>query len=125
MIAEGQKLAGATLVTVPGVPVPPGQHAPSPAQTVSAVPPWDTPAAAPAAPAGQVTDGDGLVVGIAAAASFVGYDKPDSFRRSRTRHPIPGETRTSDGRPAWAPDALRAWRSTSGSARESGSSTAG
>jgi hypothetical protein len=48
-------------------------------------------------------------VGIAAAASYLGYDKPDSFRRARTRHPIPGEIRSSDGRPAWSVDALRVW----------------
>ena len=57
-------------------------------------------------------------MGIADAASYLGYDKPDSFRRARTRHPIPGETRTPDGRPAWTPAALRAWhaqRPTAGS----------
>jgi hypothetical protein len=37
------------------------------------------------------------------------HGKPDSFRRARTRHPIPGETRTSDGRPAWTSAALRDW----------------
>jgi len=52
---------------------------------------------------------DDLVTGIAAAAGYLGYDKPDSFRRARTRHPIPGETRTSDGRPAWTPRALLNW----------------
>jgi hypothetical protein len=57
------------------------------------VPPWDT-AAAPAEPAEQVTESDReeLVTGIAAAASYLGYDKPDSFRRARTRHPVPGRT---------------------------------
>ena len=69
------------------------------------------PATAPAAPADPVGGaGEDLVVGIAAAASFLGYDKADSFRRARTRHPIPGETRTSEGRPAWTSDALQAWR---------------
>jgi hypothetical protein len=56
-----------------------------------------------------------LVIGIAAAATFLGFDKADSFRRARTRHPILGETRTSDGRPAWTPATLRAWRTIPGS----------
>jgi hypothetical protein len=55
--------------------------------------------------------GERLIIGIADAARFLGYDKPDSFRRARTRHPIPGETRTPDGRPAWTPHALRNWHS--------------
>ncbi len=55
--------------------------------------------------------GADMVVGIAAAASYLGYDKPDSFRRARTRHPIPGEGRTPDGRPCWTPAALRSWQS--------------
>ena len=124
ILAEGRKLAGASLVTVParlvpalvGVPVPPGQHIPPPAETVSGVPPWDTTAAQSGAPADPVTadGGDGLITGIAAAAGYLGYDKPDSFRRARTRRPIPGETRTSDGRPAWAPAALRAWHAQRG-----------
>ena len=50
-----------------------------------------------------------LSTGIAAAAGYLGYDKPDSFRRARSRHPIPGETRTEDGRPAWPPATLRTW----------------
>jgi hypothetical protein len=59
---------------------------------------------------GQGTGGaDDLITGIAAAAGYLGYSKPDSFRRARTRHPIPGETRSSDGRPAWTPAALRVW----------------
>jgi hypothetical protein len=48
--------------------------------------------------------GDGvpdMITGIAAAAEYPGYGEPDSFRRARTRNPIPGETRTPDGRPAW------------------------
>ena len=53
--------------------------------------------------------GDHLITGIAAAAGYLGYDKPDSFRRARTRHPIPGETRTPEGRPAWNPQALLTW----------------
>ena len=52
VLAEGRKLAGASLVTIPAspvpalaaVPVPPGQQAPPPAETPSGVPPWDTPA---------------------------------------------------------------------------------
>jgi hypothetical protein len=84
---------------------------PPPAQTPPAIPPWDTPAAVPALPADQAAAGDGgsLVIGIAAAAAYLGYDKPDSFRRACTRHPVPGETRTADGRPAWPLAALGAW----------------
>ena len=52
-----------------------------------------------------------IIVGIAAAARYLGYDKPDSFRRARSRHPIPGEGRTDDGRPCWTPRALRSWQS--------------
>jgi hypothetical protein len=44
-----------------------------------------------------------MITGIAAAAEYLGYGKPDSFRRARTRNPIPGETRTPDGRPVWTP----------------------
>ena len=60
-----------------------------------------------------VTDGgeDTVIVGIAAAARYLGYDKPDSFRRARTRHPIPGESRTGDGRPCWTAQVLRSWQS--------------
>ncbi len=54
---------------------------------------------------------DEVVVGITAAASYLGYRKPDSFRRARTRHPIPGEGKTPDGRPCWTPHALRSWQS--------------
>jgi hypothetical protein len=112
VLAEGRKLAGASLVTIPGrpvpvlaaVPVPPGQQAPPPAETLSGVPPRDT-------PADQVTNGDDhLIVGIEDAAGFLGYGKADSFRRARTRHPIPGETRTSSGRPAWTARTLLSWR---------------
>ncbi len=49
-------------------------------------------------------------MGIAAGARYLGYDKPDSFRRARTRHPIPGEGRTDDGPPCWTPGALRSWQ---------------
>jgi hypothetical protein len=110
VLAEGRKLAGASLVTIPAspvpalaaVPVPPGQHAAPPAETLSGVPPRDTPQVA----AGETDD---VITGIAAAAGYLGYDKPDSFRRARTRRPIPGETRTPDGRPAWTPASLRHW----------------
>lgn len=110
VIAEGNKLAGTSIITPEHFPVPPGQRIPQPAETLSAVPPWDT-AAAPATAAEPFTgnEGDALVVGIADAATYLGYHKPDSFRRARTRRPIPGEKRTSDGRPAWAADALRTW----------------
>ena len=63
-------------------------------------------------PAGRHRAGDtDMIVGISAAARFLGYDKPDSFRRARTRHPIPGERTTPDGRPCWTPAALRSWQS--------------
>ena len=81
-------------------------------ETLCGVSPWDTAADRVDAPAGQAADGeDDLVVGIAAAAGYLGYDNPDSFRRARTRHPIPGETRTSEGRPAWNPRILLNWHS--------------
>ena len=64
VLAEGRKLAGASLVTIPAspvpalaaVPVPPGQQAPPPAETLSGVPPWDTTAAPADAPADPVTE---------------------------------------------------------------------
>ena len=62
-----------------------------------------------AAPPGD--EAEEIIVGIAAAARYLGYDKPDSFRRARTRHPIPGEGKTDDGRPCWTPRALRSWQS--------------
>ena len=93
---------------------------PPPAETLSGVPPWDT-ADQPTDPPDPVTGGGaGLITGIAAAADYLGYDKPDSFRRARTRHPIPGETRTPDGRPAWTPAALSDWQAR----REAGNRTA-
>jgi hypothetical protein len=52
-----------------------------------------------------------LIIGIADAASYLGYDKPESFRRARTRNPIPGGGKTGDGRPCWTPAALRSWQS--------------
>jgi hypothetical protein len=56
----------------------------------------------------------GVVVAVLAwvkdaGEGLVGYDKPDSFRRACTRRPIPGETRTLDGRPSWTPRPLREW----------------
>jgi hypothetical protein len=41
----------------------------------------------------------------------LGYDKAESFRRARTRNPIPGEGKTEDGRPCWTSAALRSWQS--------------
>jgi hypothetical protein len=99
VISEGVRIAGASLVTVP-----PGQHPGVPAQTRSDVPPDVPPQPTPAPAAGTGGGGDGeLITGIDAAARYLGYDKPDSFRRARTRNPIPGEARTGDGRPAWTP----------------------
>ncbi|HEV2260283.1 MAG TPA: hypothetical protein VGS06_44825, partial [Streptosporangiaceae bacterium] len=54
---------------------------------------------------------DTVIVGITAAARYLGYDKPESFRRARTRHPIPGERKLPDGRPYWTTAALRSWQS--------------
>jgi len=62
------------------------------------------------APTG-LADYTDMIVGITAAAGYLGYDKPDSFCRARTRHPIPGEQKTPDGRPCWTPAALRSWQS--------------
>ena len=52
-----------------------------------------------------------VMVGIAAAARYLGYDNPDSFRRARTRQPIPDERKMPEGRPYWTPAALRSWQS--------------
>jgi len=116
VISEGRKLAGVSLVTVP-----PGTRTPAPAQTRSDVPP-DVPVSVPLPRASQPwppapqadpapADGPGpdAIIGIAAAARFLGYDKPESFRRARTRSPIPGEGKLPDGRPYWPPQALRNW----------------
>ncbi|MDQ2816294.1 MAG: hypothetical protein M3Z75_31740 [Actinomycetota bacterium] len=94
VISEGRKLAGVSLVDVPAVGVPPGQDIRVPAQTrrqsrpmsrprTPEPVPWPSPAR-PARPGGR----------------YLGYRKPDSFRRARTRRPIPGETKTGDGRPS-------------------------
>ena len=72
VLAEGRKLAGASLVTMPpssspalaAVPVPPGQQAPPSAETPSDVPPWDTIMLQVGSPADQVTDGgENLIIG--------------------------------------------------------------
>ena len=52
-----------------------------------------------------------MIIGVAAAARHLGYRKADSFRRARTRRPIPGEGKTDNGRPCWTPQALRSWQS--------------
>jgi hypothetical protein len=109
VIAEGRKLAGVSLVTLPTaapVPVPHGQQPSLPGQMPLDVPPVVPPPDTAPAPAGE---GEDLIVGIADAVRYLGYDKPDSFRRARTRNPIPGESRTTDGRPAWTSRALRNW----------------
>jgi hypothetical protein len=116
VIEEGRKLAGASLINR-AAPVPPGQHTPVPAQTRRHVPPDVPPPNSSADPVGAAADpvpapdGTDMITGIAAAAEYLGYGKPDSFRRARTRTHIPGETRTPDGRPAWTPHALRDWHS--------------
>jgi hypothetical protein len=53
----------------------------------------------------QFPDMRGECGGLGVAA----FGCPDSFRRARTRAPIPGEARTPDGRPAWTPGTLRNW----------------
>lgn len=55
------------------------------------------------------------VVGLEAAAAYLGYAKPDSFRRARKRHientkeDIPGMFKVR-GRPSWYPEDLDAWK---------------
>jgi hypothetical protein len=131
-VAEGVKLAGVSLVTVP-----PGPGTYVPAETHEDVPPvvppdrevvppkapgkWPEPAqkvtpepvTAPPSPGIHLVKdpAEEIIVGIAAGAAYLGYAKPDTFRRARTRHPIPGEGRASDGRPYWTPAALRSWHS--------------
>jgi hypothetical protein len=130
VITEGRKLAGVSRVTVP-----PGRHVYVPGETPPDVPaavPASVPASrrlawpganpgpaggpgtdaapAPDAGPGPVPDpGPDAVIGIPAAARLLGYGKPESFRRARTRRPIPGEGRLPDGRPWWTPQALRNW----------------
>ena len=110
VLADGRKLAGASLVTIPVARCP---HSPlSLSHSDSRYPRQrkhcllshpGTPPLPDRHPTGHHSGVDDLIIGIAAAAEYLGYDKPDSFRRARTRHPIPGETRTTDGRPAWTP----------------------
>jgi hypothetical protein len=150
VISEGRKLAGASLVRLPGdVPpdVPPRTTPPAPAQRPSDVPsdvpvvpaprtstrPLPVPAGRHRAPPDTAQRGSAdspggrhrdntphdtsgpteetVIVGIAAAARYLGYDKPDSFRRARTRHPIPGERKLPNGQPYWTRAALRSWQS--------------
>ena len=136
VISEGRKLAGASLVRLAGdvdvpagvppatQPLVPGQRRPD---VPAGVPPPDTPARprpvpGPARQAGRhrapgpgptatPAPGGGLIIGLADAASYLGYDKPESFRRARTRTSIPGEGTMPDGRPCWTPAALRSWQS--------------
>jgi hypothetical protein len=56
------------------------------------------------------------VVGLAAAAGHLGMEI-EAFRKARSRRPVPGETVTADGRPAWPAAALTAWRESRPSAR--------
>jgi hypothetical protein len=54
-------------------------------------------------------DGRGdVVVGRRDAANAVGIH-PDTFKKARARHPVPGEFQMADGRPAWPRDALMRW----------------
>jgi hypothetical protein len=97
-------------------PGPAGRHRAPDAQNGQPVTSTGTGGRHRAADPGQDTAMDGsteetMIVGIAAAARYLGYGKSDSFRRARTRHPIPGETRTGDGRPCWTPQVLRSWQS--------------
>jgi hypothetical protein len=58
---------------------------------------------------GGTIAGTALIVGLAAAAGHLGMN-PEAFKKARQRRPVPGEITTPDGRPAWAPDVLTAWR---------------
>ncbi|HEX4060046.1 MAG TPA: hypothetical protein VHY58_03405, partial [Streptosporangiaceae bacterium] len=93
VVGEGRKLAGVSLVTVP-----PGRHAHIPAETPPDVP-ADVPAGVPAprradwlgtapdsTPSPAAEPGPDAIIGVPAAARLLGYDKPESFRRARTRH---------------------------------------
>jgi hypothetical protein len=89
-----------------------GRHrAPDPASGGQPVTTTGTGGRHRAATPGPPAAGDGLIIGIADAASYLGYDIPESFRRARTRNPIPGEGKMPDGRPCWTPQALRSWQS--------------
>jgi hypothetical protein len=58
---------------------------------------------------GAATAGTVLIVGLAAAAAHLGMN-PEAFKKARQRRAVPGEIATPDGRPAWPPDVLAAWR---------------
>jgi hypothetical protein len=60
------------------------------------VPPAVPPPAAAADTVTTAPAADEVIVRIAAAARYLGCTKPDSFRCARTRHLIPGETKTDD-----------------------------
>ena len=51
-----------------------------------------------AAPPGE--EAEEIIVGIAAAARYLGYDKPDSFRRAPTATPFPARARPRTAAPA-------------------------
>lgn len=103
-------------VPPPGTPArPAGRHrAPDPAgdgQPVTSTGAGGRHRAATSGPTASPAPGDGLIIGLADAASYLGYDKPESFRRARTRNPIPGEAKLPDGRPCWTPQVLASWQS--------------
>ncbi len=54
-------------------------------------------------------DPPALIVGLAAGSAHLGMGEA-AFRKARQRRPVPGETTTPDGRPAWTADVLTAWR---------------
>jgi hypothetical protein len=62
-----------------------------------------------AAAGGTETRDGAELVGLAAAAGHLGM-REAAFRKARQRRPIEGETRAPDGRPAWPPEVLTAWR---------------
>jgi hypothetical protein len=55
------------------------------------------------------TPGQGELVGLDAAAAHLGM-QTEAFRKARQRRPVDGERQAPDGRPAWSPEALTAWR---------------
>jgi hypothetical protein len=62
-----------------------------------------------AAATGTGTGDTGLIVGLAAAAAHLSMNQ-EAFKKARQRRPVPGEGVSPDGRPAWSPDVLAAWR---------------
>jgi len=58
---------------------------------------------------GDTLAGTVLIVGLAAAAGHLSMS-PEAFKKARQRRPVPGEIEAPDGRPAWSPDVLTAWR---------------